>query len=588
MADGFIEKAKEKATNTLEGLKKQYGIDQASNPWPTTYYDANMKNDNPYYLTSGFLPPYLIPVDTDKSPYLQYTYTDWRGQTLVNNGRPLTTSDRFNEGERFPKDLLSESYSTRDMHLIFNDNATDYFKHGLQIIDNLNKVTDSNRLGSFVGTSYEVNDPIIYGFEIVFDDISSPLLNGSIVDFITNYSSISEVANRMSVYEDFKQQFVKFFKTKSTVNVENITNITKMREASYPEAESNNNLFGSGKKSYLNYYLKKISGLDALSERNTPKEKKFLNKYNEDVISLSFSEDVSMSMGTLVHLYKLLYWSKPNGKGIIPENLLRFNCDIIISEIRNFNRVRKNNNNLEIIRDNVSRYVYSLKECQFYFNQMPHPNEVDIGSSLSIYDNYTMQFDYKYVTTKLERFMPLLDGSGFGQYVGYDGGSIWKIGNGSSVNNTVKSIPEFLTKGDNKLNENGVSESYVVNIPSPIDKRDLYEDINNENVNELSKFKLISKEKIKELGNKLSDKVLEVTTREIQTKVNTQTALLNTTLNKIAESINVKSMRPPYNIYDGKLTTGEKIFYDVRGELFNFVGDSVRDALNGNFINKRV
>ena len=84
---------------------------------------------------------------------------------------------------------------------------------------------------------------------------------------------------------------------------------------------------------------------------------------------------------------------------LIPENLLRFNCQIIISECRNFNRVKKSlaNGNLEVIKDNLSRYVYSLRECQFYFDKMPHGNDSDVGlQGPQIYDNHSAFFDFKY------------------------------------------------------------------------------------------------------------------------------------------------------------------------------------------------
>ena len=84
---------------------------------------------------------------------------------------------------------------------------------------------------------------------------------------------------------------------------------------------------------------------------------------------------------------------------MIPENLLRFNCEIIVSECRNFNRTRKNlqSGNLEILKDNLSIYIYSLKECQFWFDKMPVPNDVAVGGEGPVvYENYTMQFDYKY------------------------------------------------------------------------------------------------------------------------------------------------------------------------------------------------
>ena len=134
--------------------------------------------------------------------------------------------------------------------------------------------------------------------------------------------------------------------------------------SNYANAETQANIYERGRKAYMSYYLKKIGGLELLLESNQPTKKKYLVDYRNDVLKLTFSEDVSSSMGTLAHLYKLLYWSKANGKNIVPENLLRFNCDIIISEVRNLNRVRKaiDTNNLEVIKDNVSRQVYS------YFN----------------------------------------------------------------------------------------------------------------------------------------------------------------------------------------------------------------------------
>ena len=169
-----------------------------------------------------------------------------------------------------------------------------------------------------------------------------------------------------------------------------------------------------------------------------------------------------------MHLYKLLYWSKPNGKNLVPENLLRFNCDIIVSECRNFNRVRKamGNGDLEVIKDNLSRYVYSLKECQFYFNTMPHNPDIDMAA-IATYDTYGIQFDYKYSAVKFERFMP---SANFGKYIGYDGGAIWKIGNpgarvargGTQSTTSDTSLPRFFTSGTNTTNDNGVKSPAVL------------------------------------------------------------------------------------------------------------------------------
>ena len=116
----------------------------------------------------------------------------------------------------------------------------------------------------------------------------------------------------------------------------------------------------------MSYYLKKVGGLKDLSENNGSNSFKYLTDYRKDVITLDFLEDVSLTLGTLSNLYKLLYWSKPNGKSIIPENLLRFNCKIIVSELRNFSRVKASGRRVDVIKDNLSRYVYNLKECQLF------------------------------------------------------------------------------------------------------------------------------------------------------------------------------------------------------------------------------
>lgn len=479
--------------------------------WPQVVKGSNSK--------TGFLPSILIgPVKdfrtdpnnlkydsagdfiiSDKlvsNKYGEYEFVDWRGYKIKPGGLESvpdvnTTERRFKESASLPRNknretdfgaLKSKPYSMRDYYLLFNDNSTDYFKHGLQIIDNLggiedNKSQDSkSRLSQFKNTPFENNDPVIFGFEIVFDSYGSPLLNGSVIDFLNEYTQISELRSKIPVYEDFKHQFIKFFKTNTTIKVDTDKAMLSKNKTNYANTEAHKNdvdfFSARGRKPYLNYYLKKIVGLGNLVESNTADTKKFLVDYRKDVINLSFTEDVSLSVSTLAHLYKLLYWSKPNGKSLIPENLLRFNCDIIVSEVRNFNRVRKalsgpDQGNLEIIKDNVSRYVYSLKECQFYFNTMVHNADIDLGN-IATYDDYSIQFDYKYSTVKFERFTPTTNG--FGQYVGYDGGAIWKVGNpgersnrgtqSSSGNDTSK--PRFYTVGGNKWNQNGSDKALVL------------------------------------------------------------------------------------------------------------------------------
>lgn len=639
----LLDKIKDKAKRTTEGLKRQYSIGSDGPTWPQTKFEpvsgSSGLNLYPNHKTKGFLPPISIPpllqtntyntIDNNSielggsgvefntlgsneatriKTYGEYKYKDWRGHQLNLNTSTINTKDKFEESKTIKKNknsLSNSPHSTRDVYLAFNDNSTDYFKHGLQVIDNLTPIENpengiSNiRLDNFNSTPFEKSDPIIYGFEIIIDDVSSPLLNGSISDFIRNYSNISEVSSKEQVYEEFKQQFVKFFKTKATVRIEEPNlSMTKMREASYPESDSSKTIFQNGKKSYMSYYLNKIEGLANLIERNTPKEKKFLTDYNQDIITLAFNEDVSLSVGTLAHLYKLLYWSKPNGKGIIPENLLRFNCDIIVSEVRNFNRVRRatETGELQVIKDNVSRYVYSLKECQLYFNSMPHNTEINMSEKMNPFPqaSYAVQFDYKYSSSKLERFVPTRNG--LGEYMGYDSGAIWKVGNvgerdnreSSQESRIDSSVPNFFTIGDNKFNENGVKSPFIFSYPGDTKFKKRFQEPSNESEEseELSlfeKFKQSSLTKAKQLKDRLEDVAIQSASMELQTFINTRTAILNKTLNKILNSKSgPNSIRPPRNIYtDDALNAGQRIFYDVRGELINFLGNSAADALGG-------
>jgi hypothetical protein len=154
-----IKDIKERAKDlraTIEDIVKN------TQPWPQVVRGSSLK-------VPGFLPPILIsPVKdfrTDPSTsfdtagdfiandklvlnkYGEYEFVDWRGYKIKPGGSALesildvnTTDNRFKESVPLPRadfsSLKDKPYSTRDYYLIFNDNSTDYFRHGLQIIDN--------------------------------------------------------------------------------------------------------------------------------------------------------------------------------------------------------------------------------------------------------------------------------------------------------------------------------------------------------------------------------------------------------------------------------------------------------------------
>lgn len=589
-------------------------------PFQFNLFDPRKSDGTPWPQSenglSGFLPPGDIsPEKSEPKTFNQYVYTDWLGHKLslddnTGGATPRTypnssyivdqiskgvgdTKLKFNvskESKKSLDELKLKPYSTRDHYLLIGENSLDFFKHDLQVLDGINTIkgpdfwqtqltpeTANTNLGDFKSTPTEHNDPVMFGFDIIFDDISSPLLNGSINDFLELFSpNISEIAARKPIYEEFKQQFVKFFKTRATVRLDASQAPMTSSKPSLLSTEEGSKILSLGKKSYLNYYLKKVGGLAGLVEGNTAATKKFLVDYNKDVITLGFTEDVSLSVGVLAHLYKLLYFSKPNAKTMIPENLLRFNCDIVISEVRDYNRVVKSleAGDIQVIKDNVSRYVYSLKECQFYFNTMPHDDLVDIGA-IKTFDTYDIQFDYKYSTVKLDKFMSTQTG---GDFIGYDNGAIWKVGNAGSREAAGtqsalygKSTPPFFTKGQNKFNQESVKSPLILSVAKKgLDTIIIGNEAGDQTIDALEQQ---SKQNRKAARDRLLGTLRGSVNKELQTAVNKRVGILNKSLNKILNSAGITGVSPPRNVYSGRQQgAGGRIFNDVRGQLIQFLG----------------
>lgn len=505
--------------------------------------------------------------------------------------------------------LKSSPYSTRDMLLLFGDTRTDYFRHGLQVIDGKNidlktgKSTNIANDGTSFGlrqtnynTPYENQDPVFFGFEIIIDAVSSPLLNGSVEDFIEQFQNVSEIVSKRNVLKDFKIQFGKLFRLKGTPKKEEVTQKTmSINSPNYANQVSQSNIFEGGRQAYLSYYVKKIGGLENLVIQNTSNKKKYMTDYRNDLLQITFSEDVSLTFGTLAHLYRLLYWSKPNGKNLIPENLLRFNCDIIISECRNYNRVRKavSTSDVETIKDNLSRHIYQLRECQLFFDKATHDAEIDL-EGIKEFPGTTVTMDYKYVSTKFERWTP--DTENFGQYVSYNSGAIWKVGNpgardankSNENTGTVKdvSIPKFFTIGSNSLKAEGVKDalifdSFTLNTvkDEPVTEEKIKEkegldkdgkvvdqkpsegdggEEGDKETKEQKKEKRRAKtkegwEKFKQAtedaGKKLGNKIQDAVEKELINQVNIRLKLLNDTIDKIRNAAGIGRMRAPTNIY---------------------------------------
>ena len=181
-----------KSTGGILGKPNKYG-----RPWPQSLVASRG------FLSIGAISPFVGGNDdsVDQSKLSEFNIKDWRGRLLNQN----PDSDKFGEGTKlfdtidkmqlskvFPASdskltdnkIITDPadftpYSTRDIYKIFNDSSTDYFRHGIYI-DRQNLNTSD---GNYVSTPEENNDPVIFGFDIIIESETSPLLNGSIDDF---------------------------------------------------------------------------------------------------------------------------------------------------------------------------------------------------------------------------------------------------------------------------------------------------------------------------------------------------------------------------------------------------------------------
>lgn len=422
----------------------------------------------------------------------------------------------------------------------FKDIDTFNFKYGLELINSNPNNGDE--------------DPIILGFDIRINTITSPLFNDMKAFFDYIDGRIKEVESRRSIYRDFIDHFSLFFD------------------------KTDSNLL----KNFKSHYIKSINGLDKLV--NTSDQQ--FSKFGDDLLTIKMNEDVSMNGGYLSMLYKTLSYSKINGKQIIPENLLRFDMDIIISEIRNYNKVLKSvtqengdsKDALNIVSDNMSRYVYHLYDCQFVFDQLSHDSEVS-NVSKEIQDDFEFSIMYKFSTVEMEK---------------------WKLDEFKYVNNANKNPNIFMDSSPSSDNTPKTAEPYMVIDEQAKNeeqaKKDSESDLSsiknstNKNGDDLIKKpgdlngdgEITGKEKVKSALDKLKEDTAKRAAQIIQQRRN---ELINKVVEQIRGSLGLRRINSPVNVYyDNNSLLGV-----IRNEIYDFANQGFSGSLENinSLINKK-
>lgn len=251
---------------------------------------------------------------------------------------------------------------------LMTDGNQDIFRYGLS------KYEDS-----------QFEDPTFIGFTLEIDNTSA--LFTDVLPFLEKHSNTRrEMLARIPIYNQFISKVQQIFSSQESV----ADDFDKSRFIKQ-------------------HYINNISGLQNLT-------KKF-NVWKEDKLEIELNEDIALYTSYLAYLYNNLTYSYENGRELIPENLLKFNLYIKMSEIRNLTSVGKiqsgNFRDQQIVnalKNNVTCITYKLYDCQFNFmDSRPFDDSIEqagIDGNIPASAIVNMEIFFKSVSRQI--FNPLI------------------------------------------------------------------------------------------------------------------------------------------------------------------------------------
>jgi len=466
-----------------------------------------------------------------------------------------------------------------------------------QILDQGLQFEKNISLESWDSTLDENEDPTILGFDLEIDTITSPFFNGSCHDFIEAFSGlnrqnqvkdemrgdISEIKSRPRILAEFHEQLFKFFK---------------------------NNRAKETEQKIKDYYLEKISGLNKFghvkSAESAEGGPKLFTNFPTDMVTISIREDVSQNISYLMYLYNILTRSRIEGRRIIPQNLLRFNCRIIVTEMRNYNRVMKvignSTNNLRdfgsstgekdssyyVLSDLISKKEYNLYECEFFFNSLTHGDDITVGGQQlpSPVASVSLSFNYKFVSSEFHKFYfrgPQKDPEKLFEYFKFNDEYFNpRELTSQDTDRAVVKLPDSLDGFTNSsitfldpINEVTIFDAYP--------KKGFYSESVEGDVLEKTKRRNLIGNFVGGLVNRLAGDVLRAGANALNQEIGKRFALvnkaLNERLNRAGLSVSLNTIQNPRNIYNPGSNFRNELSNAIRG----FVGRSV-----GRFFSKPV
>jgi hypothetical protein len=463
--------------------------------------------------TLGYLPSYGVSVGYDKKSNPNYDKWD------AKNSFP----------DKFTEDSSKKSISINTKS-IGNKN------------ENYTMPSDPESSFKF-DTIHDFEDPTFLTFDIfLYTDRSSALF-----DTQTPYGVYAFLKKNEKISKDFEQriQILNEFKNR----IENI-------------------FYTSDEFDYLNqnkktHYIQSIEGID--------KFKKPIINYKEDKIKITLVEDVKMTAEYIAELYNNLSYDYKFKRKSIPENCLRFDMGVMISDIRRFKKTKpKSSNSNQIIEEenkNISREIFILRDCNFNFK-----NSFNVSTTLtqggfntSNPDTSNLKFDIYYKSAERALFADLFD-------QGNQGKNMRLI----THNNSNEEANLIYDKGKNNfyINEhlkNGVRNYKNNKGLANMDRETPTENENNNLSDKLKKsFTDISKKHI----NQFKNQALSIVRQK-------KGKLLESFRQQLTDELQIESISPD-NVYDPSFNeiSLENFVKGLRGDLYNTITSEISGELS--------
>lgn len=469
----------------------------------------------------------------------------------------------------------------------FKDRDTYNFKYGLEY-----GLESSSYLSALKGTENSKfnldEDPTMLGFDLFILD-NSPLFNDmdNYLNTFGRNNNITDITNRIELYDDFINQFSKFFNVDDSVN-------TRFKS--------------DGRfQSFKTHYINSVNGLNNLIYK-TPvggegvkSEGNQFTKFGSDKITISLSEDVGLNAGYLSSVYRNLIFSKKNGREIIPENLQRFDMAIVISEIRNFNRIATELNSetpiFSVFNDNIDRYIFTLYECQLDFKELSFGENITQGGLDAQKPSFSkgINFDifYKYVGYEMEKFE-------------FDPNALGGINDTSKYINDQRNKPtsfQVNTSSDSQLNSQSIAPTDDKLPDRVIDRK--FQQNTPKNTEELKRYEFdfpmlnpnyqINKQDKREENQEIQqnqgsfrgglNNIIDLNNQRLQQFVSSQRAQLVSDLaENLREVTGLRNIQSPTNVYQGS-NVGQFLL----GKIKDFANLGVSEALSegSSYLNKQ-